>query len=233
MLSFTRFVKKLDEEFNLEEQGELFELEIINEKNYFNKVSSMPDQPWGKVPKNLEGDKDAKRKYVEKKYDEFLPKVKKLETKLASKLKTAGRKVGDIKVITDIKRKPDLVGKVIDRNKKFKNITDFLRSTITVPSKEDMDAVTDGLFKVFSKVYEYAPKERGAGGYGYYGARHLLVDLNGVVVEVQLKPRKLGTYQKAAHKIYKATRGKEGEMSAKDLEKRQSKSRRIFDKGNR
>ena len=243
MLSFIKFVQQIDETVNLEEHGILGELQLINEKNYFNKVSSLPDQPWGKMPKSahlkdtqktvdLKSD-DDKREYIGQVYDEYLPKMKKLESKLKSKLKSAAGKIGDSKVITDIKARKDLVSKVVDRNKKLEDITDFLRSTITVPSKEDMDKVTDGLFKQFPKVYEYAPKERGAGGYGYYGARHVLVDVDGVAVEVQLKPRKLGRYQKAAHKIYKATRGKEGEMSKKELEKVQSKSRRVFDRGNR
>ena len=243
MLSFIKFVQQIDETVNLEEQGILGELEVINEKNYFNKVSSLPDQPWGKMPKSarlkdtqktvdLKSD-DDKREYIGQVYDEHLPKMKKLEGKLKKKLKSAAAKIGDSKVITDIKARKDLVSKVVDRNKKLEGITDFLRSTITVPSKEDMDKVTDGLFKQFPKVYEYVPKERGEGGYGYYGARHVLVDLDGYAVEVQLKPRKLGVYQKAAHKLYKATRGKEGQMSKRELEKVQSKSRRIFDKGNR
>lgn len=243
MLSFIKFVQQIGETVNLEEQGILGELEVINEKNYFNKVSSLPDQPWGKMPKSarlkdtqktvdLKSD-DDKREYIGQVYDEHLPKMKKLEGKLKKKLKSAAAKIGDSKVITDIKARKDLVSKVVDRNKKLEGITDYLRSTITVPSKEDMDKVTDGLFKQFPKVYEYVPKERGEGGYGYYGARHVLVDLDGYAVEVQLKPRKLGVYQKAAHKLYKATRGKEAGMSKKELEKVQSKSRRIFDKGNR
>ena len=52
MLSFIKFVQQIDETVNLEEHGILGELQLINEKNYFNKVSSLPDQPWGKMPKS-------------------------------------------------------------------------------------------------------------------------------------------------------------------------------------
>ena len=243
MISFAKFIQQIDESVEIDESGTLFEVEVINEKNFFNKLSTLPQQPWGKMPRaamlksanktvDLRSD-DEKREYLGQLYDNILPTLKKLEGKLKKKLVSAGAKVGDTKVITNIKAKKDFASKVVDRKKNLETITDVLRSTITVPSKDDMDKITDGLFRQFKKVYEYEPKERGAGGYGYYGARHVLVDVDGYIVEVQLKPRKLGVYQKKAHDIYKANRGKEGEMSKKDLKKVQSKSRQIFDRGNR
>lgn len=232
MLSFTAYISEFSEEN--EDISNLHEVSVVNEKNYFNKVSDMKDQPWGAMPKSVSTkSRDDKIEYINKVYDEYLPKLKKLEKTLASKLKSSASKIGNAKVITNIKAKDDLAMKVVDRNKKLEGITDFLRSTIVVPTSEDLDKVTDGVFRKFDKVYEYNPKERGAGGYGYYGARHLLVDLDGFIVEVQLKPRKLATYQKAAHKLYKATRAKQDTMDPAELKKAQAKSRRIFDRGNK
>lgn len=110
-------------------------------------------------------------------------------------------------------------------------INDLIRGAVVFDTKEEADKfVKDLIRKNKDKVVEVEEKDKGGDPvYGYYGAYHLLIDMDGVYSEVQVMTKNLWKQKKKAHKIYDANRSSSSGPSKQDMQL----SKQIFNRGNK
>ena len=151
------------------------------------------------------GKADPESEYLGVFYEKVLEYVNKVKDKFTHGLKAAARKTKQPKILVDVKSLKSFIDKTVMRGKAVDKI----------------------------KVIEHEIKERDeSGDYGYYGSHHFLVDLDGVIAEIQVMTKKLWAYKEAAHQIYNKYRS--AQDADKDLEKMDKAiSRKLFDLGNR
>lgn len=164
-------------------------------------------------------------------YDQVRQKAAGAATKFLRMMKVATRRLADPKILVDIKSKESFVDKVVNRGKAAEKITDLLRAAILLNDEKEVNDAVAQVKKDFI-VAEYEKKAKGGDQeYGYYGSHHFLVDIDGMLCEIQVMTKKLWAYKKQAHKIYgKYRSGNDANSAAAQLDKQLSK--RLFDKGN-
>lgn len=143
--------------------------------------------------------------------ERFFERVKK---KFESMMGTAVRKYNKVKVLSDIKELDSITDKAVDRGKSIVDMNDLVRGAVLFDNKKQADEFVKKFVKKNKQsIVEYEEKERGEDKkYGYYGSHHMLINIEGLLVEIQVMTRKLWSYKKAAHEIYKKTRSQEGGM---------------------
>lgn len=129
------------------------------------------------------------------------------------------------KVMTDIKSEESFKNKTVKRGKDAE-VGDVLRGAILVDKEEQILEVTKRLKKIFViKKVDYKTKPDKP--FGYYGAEHLDVIIDGMICEIQIMTRRLWHYKHKQHKIYQKYRGE-----TKIPKEMIIKSKEIFKKGN-
>lgn len=150
-------------------------------------------------------------------------------------MKRVAQKAKGSKVILDVKKPKSILSKII-RGKDVTEMHDILRGTILVKTEEDVESVDKYIGKVF-KLYKREIKSNGGDkNYGYYGSFHYLVDIDGVLAEIQLMTRSLWNVKHKAHDIYKDTREKVKNdpnfAKSSEFAELQKLSKKLFSRGN-
>lgn len=189
---------------------------------------------FGKLDKEIKRgavDKDKIMSTIQSIYDKNKSSMKALKTKFADFLKKNSRKFKNQEIYAQIKPLDSLLDKVGNRGKSVMEINDLIRGAVVFDTKEDADKfVQDLIRKNGKKIVEVEEKEKGGDPvYGYYGAYHLLVDMDGVYAEVQVMTKNLWKQKKKAHKIYQANRSSSSGPSKQDMQL----SKQIFNRGNK
>jgi ppGpp synthetase/RelA/SpoT-type nucleotidyltranferase len=175
--------------------------------------------------------KDKIMSAIQSIYDKNKNNLKDLKNKFADFLKKSSRKFKDQEIYAQIKPLDSLLDKVGNRGKSVMEINDLIRGAVIFDTKDDADKfVQDLIRKNSKKVVEVEEKEKGGDPvYGYYGAYHLLIDIDGVYAEVQVMTKNLWKQKKKAHNIYKASRSSSTGPSKYDKQL----SKQIFNRGNK
>lgn len=199
--------------------------------------SSLTIQPWFgiadnlKILQNLDDKKKAEElaKELYGKVLEFLVDSKKEYVRV---LERSANNQTD-KVLIDVKSVTSFIDKIVYRGKNPARITDVLRGAILAADEEGVKRIINNL-KKYSRIAEYEYKDFGGDKkYGYYGSHHLLVDVKGVLAEIQVMTKKLWTYKGEAHQIYDNLRSVKGTaMSDAEIKKMLFKSKQLFRIGN-
>jgi hypothetical protein len=189
---------------------------------------------FGKLDKEIQRgavDKDKIMSTIQSLYDKNKKKMVSLKNEFANFLKKNSRKFKNQEIYAQIKPLDSLLDKVGNRGKSIMEINDLIRGAVVFDTKDDADKfVADLIRKNKSKVVEVEEKEKGGDPvYGYYGAYHLLVDMDGVYSEVQVMTKNLWKQKKKAHKIYQANRSSSSGPSKQDMQL----SKQIFNRGNK
>lgn len=189
---------------------------------------------FGDLDKEIERgvvDKDKIMSTIQSIYDKNKGKMQELKTKFAKFLKNNSRKFKNQEIYAQIKPLKSLLDKVGNRGKSVMEINDLIRGAVVFDTKEDADKfVQDLVRKNKDKVVEIEEKDKGGDPvYGYYGAYHLLIDMEGVYSEVQVMTKNLWKQKKKAHKIYDANRSSSSGPSKQDMQL----SKQIFNRGNK
>lgn len=176
-------------------------------------------------------DKDKVMSTIQSLYDKNKGKMEKLKGKFAQFLKKNSRKFKNQEIYAQIKPLKSLLDKVGNRGKSIMEINDLIRGAVVFDDKDDADKfVQDLVRKHKDKVVEVEEKVKGGDPvYGYYGAYHLLIDMDGVYSEVQVMTKNLWKQKKKAHKIYSASRSSSSGPSKQDMQT----SKQIFSRGNK
>lgn len=165
---------------------------------------------------------------VHSKYEDILKKVK---LKFESIIKKESRKYNKVDFKSNSKGMESIIDKALTRKKGYSTLNDLVRGALLFQTKEEADKfLKDFVRKNKSIVIEVEEKKRGQGNvYGYYGAHHLGLNIDGVVVELQLMTKKLWSKKTAAHDIYVKNRSSGKEPDNFD----RYTSKKIFSMGNR
>ena len=246
MKTFTEY-NTFTESFYSDDFNNFFVENFVTYENELLEKSERIDfkgQPWGDVSKTNTPD-DI--------YNKAVQMAKDNQKEFFRKVKFAARKARNAKVVTNeftIKPEKSFKGKITrtDVIKKASEITDMLRTTITVESESDIELVTKAIlkeFKVVNKKGGYVDiKSKGKDKvFGYYGSTHFLVDMNGMTSEIQLMTKRMAAYKEEAHKFYDKYRNdldkkdptklKVGStLNQKDFDMDKRRSKTMFAKGN-
>jgi hypothetical protein len=206
----------------------------------FNLEESKPSVKFTSQPWDDEGDLDdiyaQILKHVDANKAEFLRKAK----FVARKARNAKVYVGEF----NVKSLKSFKDKVSNRDKKASQLTDVMRTSISVESAEDVEAVSKMILKTFVVVNKKGglvdAKTKGKDkDFGYYGANHFLVNMNGLVSEIIVMTKRLSSMKDEAHKFYDEHRDavdyakKHGTELTPDVLKDMDRSKRMFAQGNR
>ncbi len=177
-----------------------------------------------------ESDKDKLVADISDIYSRQLPRLEHILDKFNSLMRTAIRGYNNAKFTSNLKPLKSVIDKTIARKKGFSELNDLVRGAILFDMKEDADEfVKRFLRRNHALVVGYEEKQKGDDNkYGYFGSHHLDLNIDGIIIEVQIMSKKLWQYKKAAHKIYTATRSKEGGADNFDL----YTSKKIFSMAN-
>jgi hypothetical protein len=115
-------------------------------------------------------------------------------------LEKIASKVSGSKIYTDIKNKKSFSDKLINKNKEPDQINDVLRGAIIVDNKNDIEKVVDEI--KFNFVVKKIDKKTKPEFFGYYGATHIDVVLNGMICEIQIMTKKLWKAKLNIDEIY-------------------------------
>lgn len=121
-----------------------------------------------------------------------------------------------------------IIDKVIDRKKKLTEISDLVRGAILFDSAKEMEEFVKDFTRKSPYIIKIEPKLKGQSEYGYYGAYHIDLNIDGLDIEVQITTTKLWTYKGEAHKIYDKWRSSPQPMDKFD----KNLSKQLFSKGN-
>lgn len=174
-------------------------------------------------------DSEAAKK-IKKIMDGYERKIETVKKDFEKLIRSEIRKFPKVKFLSATKPLSSIEDKVIKRKKPLSELNDLVRGAVLFETKEDADDfIKRFVRKNKSKVAELETKERGSDTtYGYYGAYHLLLDVGGILVELQVMTKKLWNYKKNAHDIYTRSRSKPGGPDKFD----RHMSKLIFSKGN-
>jgi ppGpp synthetase/RelA/SpoT-type nucleotidyltranferase len=234
---FERLYDMLDEEVVAESEGlfdgldESFMFEgLVNPA--FSVGKSFGD--FGQLDKDIKRgavDKDKVMSTIQSLYDKNKKSLTDLKNRFAELLKKNSRKFKNHEIYAQIKPLNSLLDKVGNRGKSVMEINDLIRGAVIFDTKDDADKfVQDFIRKNGNKVVEVNEKEKGGDPmYGYYGAFHLLVDVEGVYAEIQVMTKTLWKQKKKAHDIYTAARSSSSGPSKQDRQL----SKQIFNRGNK
>jgi len=176
-------------------------------------------------------EKDKIMSTIQSIYDKNKDIMEKKRKKFADFLKKNSRKFKNHEIYAQIKPLKSLLDKVGNRGKSVMEINDLIRGAVVFDDKEDADRfVNDLVRKHGQKVVEVEEKLKGGDPvYGYYGAYHLLVDIDGIYSEIQVMTKNLWKQKKKAHTIYQASRSSSAGPSKLDKQT----SKQIFTRGNK
>jgi hypothetical protein len=232
MISFRQF--QSDDEINavFENDDRFYEdfgfETVLHEEMVINKTGEKRQSKWGDVKGNTPEEQKASAIKI---YQGAMKYVNAAKAAYGKILKTATRKIHDAKILVQVKKLEAFVTKVTTRGKVASKITDLLRGAVLVTQPEEVMPVVKAIKKEF-RVVEYEIKSKGEDKkYGYHGAHHFLVLVDGVVTEIQVMTRKLWNYKTAAHQVYdKYRKGGDVDKKLKQLDINMSKN--LFGKGN-
>ncbi|URC15216.1 RelA/SpoT family protein [Paraglaciecola Antarctic GD virus 1] len=240
MIGFSEYLEEQVNYENIHEhdfedffQENFMELEVeLDEKSRSEKFTK---QPW-EDGKDIEETYALVMKHVDANKKTFLRMAK----SAAKKARNAKVYVGEfnVKPFSSFKKK------VQDRGKKASELTDVMRTTITVQSADDVEMVSKQILKDFVVVDKKGglidAKTKGKDkDFGYYGSNHFLVNMNGLVSEIQVMTKRLSSMKDEAHKFYDKHRvevdaaKKSGKALSPETIKDMQKSKKIFSQGNR
>lgn len=225
MLNFSEFMSLNEELYFLAAQ------EVLCERAW---SDSDGNQPWLKEFNPSASDlkkMDAKEldDKIQAMVDKYAKPVFSQFTRIIKKCATSNAKVlTDMKTIKSIKNK-------IERGKQFGKMTDIVRGAILCSTPEDVEKVNENLRKN-ARLFEIEKKEKGKNEWGYYGSNHYLIDINGVLCEIQVMTKKLWTYKELGHEIYTKNRlelAKNPDLvNDPKFQKEIQRSKLIFSRGN-
>jgi hypothetical protein len=176
-------------------------------------------------------DKDKIISTIESIYDKNKSKLDALKKEFANFLKKNSRKFKNQEIYAQLKSLDSLKDKVGNRGKSIIEINDLIRGAVVFDTKDDADKFMQDLVrKNKDKIVEIEEKEKGSDPeYGYYGAYHLLIDIQGVYAEVQVMTKTLWKQKKKAGKIYDTFRSN----PSGPTKQASQMSKQIFNRGNR
>ena len=162
-------------------------------------------------------------------YRKYEPMLKSAKSKFVRMIKSSYRgKSPEVK--SRIKPLKSVLDKTVKRTKPFGSMNDLLAGAILLDSKEEVDDYVKRFIRNNSRNVK-AVEEKVPGGkneYGYYGAFHIDVEIDGIVVELQVMTKKLWQKKGVAHSIYTSSRSRVGGATSQE----KAMSRKIFRKGN-
>jgi hypothetical protein len=135
---------------------------------------------------------------------------------------------GKVEFVHQKKTNDSIVNKVLERGKKLTQISDLVRGAILFQYDKDMEEFVKEFTKKSKYIVKIEPKLKGQSEYGYYGAYHVDLNIDGLDVEVQITTKKLWAYKGEAHKIYDKWRSDPTKMDKFD----RNLSKKLFFKGN-
>lgn len=162
-------------------------------------------------------------------YQKYEPKLKSIQPKLVDMVKSSYRgKSPTIK--SRIKPLRSVLDKTIKRKKEFGSTNDLLGAAILLDDKDEVDDYVKRFIRKNKKNVK-AVEEKVPGGkneYGYYGAFHIDVEIDGMINELQVMTKRLWQKKGVAHTIYTTSRSRKGGATPHE----KMMSRKIFRKGN-
>lgn len=194
---------------------------------------SPPNQPWKKsdfydVP---DDDKEI-QKFIKKEIDPYLEKVR---PAFEHGVKKALNKVLGAQAMFDKKLLPSIINKV-NRNVSLNVMNDILRGQVLTDSPEDQKKITNILKRTFNFVKHDYKKFGTYDDTGYYGSHHLIIEIEGVMIELQIMPKTLWIQKEMAHVFYKKLqinlKKDPNYKKTQEYELEKSKSHQLFKWGN-
>lgn len=182
-------------------------------------------QPWQEFTHNKKHStfsQDEFHKYYKKHVEPHVDKAEKPFHRTLHLVKSHNAKVMAARKPLD-----SFYNKVVERGRSSTDIDDVLRGAILTRDKREADKVVDNLKKK-GEVVKHEYKEFGDSKLGYGGVHHVTLKVNGVHTEVQVMPKKMWTYKKEAHNIYKKYRTMQSPEKHPDYEKDVRKSKNMF-----
>jgi len=197
--------------------------------NFLRKLEEAVESP---ALKSLKGSKDPSK--LEKAYNDMIPFFKKIEGLLKKAIKGSvpKRKLGNIRVYTNIKPLESFKDKVLNRGKNPAEIGDLVRGAVLFDDQSDAEEFVKRLTRrEGSKVVEVDRKTKAGKDpvYGYYGGIHIDMQFDGLTTELQVMTKRLWKFKAVAHKIYTATRSNKGGPDVST----QMQSQNVFKHGNK
>ncbi|AKF13546.1 RelA/SpoT family protein [Sinorhizobium phage phiN3] len=215
---------------------QLEEAVVLNENTLVNPAFSPGEKlaELGTLAKQIAGGIISKADIADKLgsvYDKFKNFFESVKDKFKTILQKAANKFSNTKILAQLKPLKSLLDKVDGRGKSLSSITDLVRGAAIFEDREDAEKfVKDLQRKHGDKIVEFVEKTKGSDMvYGYYGTYHLLIEIDGIICEIQVATKKLWKQKKLAHKVYTATRSSSDGPSKEDSQL----SKRLFSKGNR
>jgi hypothetical protein len=220
------FIEFFEQQFN--DIFDLIQEEFLCEEEKAQVKLKQPWQEFNHDKKHSTFSQDEFHKYYKKHVE---PHINKAEKPFHRTLHLA--KSHNAKVLSARKPLDSFYNKVVERGKDSTDIDDVLRGAILTRDKRDTDKVVDNLKKK-GEVVKHEYKEFGdkKSDGGYYGVHHITLKVNGVHTEVQVMPKKVWTYKKAAHKLYKKHRTNPDKNNP-EYQQDMRKSKELMMRGNR
>lgn len=148
----------------------------------------------------------SKKEQLEALYKRLLPRFTATQAKFKSIItkELDKQQRGKVRILSAVKPFESLYNKVIERGKKLGNIGDIVRGAMLF----DTDADVSDFMKRFTRknahlIVKHEKKEKGTDHvFGYFGAHHLDLVIDGLITELQVTTKKLWNYKAAAHVFY-------------------------------
>jgi hypothetical protein len=135
---------------------------------------------------------------------------------------------GRFKFLHQKKTLKSIIDKVLNRNKNLTMISDLVRGAILFDSHSDMEEFIKDFRRKSNYIIKFEEKLKGENKWGYYGAYHIDLSIDGMAIELQVMTNRLWRYKEGAHGIYDKWRTSPDKASKVDL----SLSRQLFNIGN-
>lgn len=167
--------------------------------------------------------------------------LNKIEKDFKAFLTKTSRKFKNVKILTQQKKAKSIYNKVAERGKykSMMEITDYVRGAILFETPEEAKKYVQDLQRkhgnVIKELEDKSQKgtdkkfgEDGDRTMGYYGGYHLLIEIGGMLCEIQVMSKKLWGAKHAGHQIYTANRNDINATPKGD----EQLSKKIFARGN-
>lgn len=137
---------------------------------------------------------------------------------------------GAYKFLYQLKSEESIVDKVIARGKSLLTIPDLVRGALLFKDGDQIESFIEKFKKIPGvNIKEIDHKTiRSDKKFGYYGPYHIILQYQGIDVELQVMPAKLWKYKEVAHGIYNDWRSKPGPIPKREL----NVSKTLFKRGN-
>lgn len=146
--------------------------------------------------------------FIEKKLKEYSKEIEKANNDFNKIFKSyAGRYKAKF-VHGGIKSLKSIISKVIIRNKPLSSLGDLIRGAMLFKTEKELNEFIDDLKRHNKiKILDIDFKKKGDDKvYGYFGAYHFDIEIDGITIELQAMTERLWKYKFVAHDVYDKVR---------------------------